>query len=349
MDDIFLTRNVPHSGTPWNIPRSNKPLKITYEYDGKTYTADQWLDRTYTNALLVIKDGHIVHETYRNGSDETDRFAGFSMTKSITSIMIGCAVDRGWLNISDRIDKYLPELKGGAYEGVSIKHVLQMRSGAYRVEDYSNLRDILQIKVGSPTASMRDNIARYTDAAKTVERKWEPGSHYHYLNLDTAVLGWLIERVSQRSIASFATECVWEPIGAEADAYFIMDGEPGVGREFNAAGFNATLRDWGRVGLMMLQRGAAKSRVIPDSWVAESTAPVPNGSDDGWGYAYQWWTVDNSSAYAARGRFGQQIFIDPDTNTVIVKMSYVPLQADQARVRTEALTFFQAVSNWKAE
>ena len=349
MDDIFLSRTVAHSGTPWEIPRNDHALNFTYEADGETYQAEEVLDRTYTNALLIIKDGRIVYETYRNGSDETDRFAGFSMTKSITSIMIGCAVEEGRLNINKPVDDYLPELKGGGYEGVTVKQILQMRSGADRNEDYSNLRNTDVIKPGSPTASMRDNIDRYADAALTVERSWEPGSHFNYLNLDTAVLGWVIERVTQRSIASYTTQCLWEPLGAEADGYFFMDGEPGVGREFNVAGYNATLRDWARIGLMMLNKGVAKNRVISEAWVAESTASVSTEQNDGWGYGYQWWTVEGSEAYSARGKYGQYVYVDPTTNTVIAKMSHIPVAANSSGVRQEMDAFFKAASAWTPE
>ena len=351
MDEIFPTRAVTHASKIWELPYAERPLDFSYEFEGKTYQAEAILDRTYTNALVIIKDGRIVYETYRNGSDDEDRFAGFSMSKSITSIMIGCAVEEGRLDINRPVDEYLPELKTGGYAGVTIKQILQMRSGVYRNENYNNLRDQEQIRRGTPNSALRDNLYRYTDAARTIERRWEPGRHYHYMNLDTTVLGWLIERVSLRSISRYATECLWEPLGAESDAYFMMDGPPGVGREFTAAGFNATLRDWARVGLMMLNKGQAKRRVISEEWVKESTTGVPTGDDEPLRpdhpreFAYQWWPVNNSDAVSARGRFGQVIYIDPATNTVIAKAGYVPVDAFTVAL-PEAERFFEAASAW---
>lgn len=347
LNEIFPTRTVPHAGKPWAIPRNDQPLDFTYEFEGKTYQAEEVLDRTYTNALLIIKDGRIVYETYRNNATERDRFAGFSMTKSVTSILIGCALAEGRIkSLDDPIDRYLPELSGAGYQGVTIRQLLQMRSGVTNLEDYSNLRSRTAMPVGTPAASMIDNVMRYADAARTVERVRAPGSQFDYMNLDTAVLGWLIERVSGGyTIAAYTTKCLWEPLGAEADAYFIMDGEPGIGREFNAAGFNATLRDWARVGLMMLNGGMAKRRVVSEEWVRESTRPLPTNRPDGAGYGYQWWTVANSSAFSASGRFGQEVYIDPETRTVIAKMSYVPVPAFAVAGR-EADAFFAAASKW---
>jgi CubicO group peptidase (beta-lactamase class C family) len=347
MDEIFPTRTVPHAGRPWPLPRNDRPLDFTYEFGGKTYQAEEVLDRTYTNALLIIKDGRIVYESYRNNAKETDRFSGYSMTKSITSVLVGCALAEGRIkSLDDPIDKYLPELKSAGYRGVTIRQILQMRSGVTRSEDYSNLRDRTAMPAASPNSSMLDNVMRYADDAKVVPRVRPAGSQFEYLNLDTAVLGWLIERVSGGyNIAAYTTVCLWEPLGAEADGFYFMDGEPGVGREFNAAGFNATLRDWGRLGLMMLSGGQAKRRVVSQDWVRESTRALRTGRPDGSGYGYQWWTVGNSPAFAARGRFGQTVYVDPQTRTVIVKVSYVPVQAFGV-AGPEAEAFFAAASRW---
>lgn len=315
--------------------------------EGKTYEAEDALNRTYTNALLIIKDGRIVYETYRNNATERDRFAGFSMTKSVTSLLVGCALAEGRIaSLDEPIDRYLPELSEGGYRGVTIRQLLQMRSGVTNLEDYSNLRSRTAMPAGTPAAAFIDNVMRYADAARTVDRARAPGSQFDYLNLDTAVLGWLIERVSGGyTIAAYTTKCLWEPLGAEADAYFTMDGEPGVGREFNAAGFNATLRDWARIGLMMLNGGMAKRRVVSEEWVRESTRPLPTDRPNGAGYGYQWWTVANSSAFSASGRFGQKVYIDPETRTVIAKMSYVPVAAFTVAGR-ESDAFFAAASKW---
>ncbi len=137
MDSLFTTRTVARSGPVWALPHSDHPLDFTYSWQGAALTAEQFLERTYTNALLVLKDGHIVSEIYRNNSNERSRFIGWSMTKSVTSVLIGCALAEGRIDSLDTpIAYYLPELKGGGYDGVSIRQVMQMRSGVDYEERY---------------------------------------------------------------------------------------------------------------------------------------------------------------------------------------------------------------------
>lgn len=158
------------------------------------------------------------------------------------------------------------------------------------------------------------------------------------------MLGWLLERVSGGStVAAYTAQRLWEPLGAEADGFYIMDGPPGVGREFSGAGFNATARDFARIGLMMLAGGVANGhRIVPEAWVRESTRPT---GGPGPGYGYQWWVLPNGRAYQALGLQGQHIYIDPDTRTVVVKLSYVPPDGMDAE-EAESEAFFAAASAW---
>ena len=132
-------------------------------------------------------------------------------------------------------------------------------------------------------------------------------------------------------------------LGAEADGFYIMDGPPGVGREFSGAGFNATARDFARFGLMMLGGGVANGhRIVSADWVRESTRPT---GGPGPGYGYQWWVFPGGRTYQALGLQGQHIYVDPDTRTVIVKLSYVPPDGMEAE-EAEAAAFFAAASAW---
>jgi CubicO group peptidase (beta-lactamase class C family) len=346
MDQLFTTRTVGRSGPIWEIPRADHALDFSYEYQGQRYTPEQFLDRTYTNALLVIKNGRIVYENYRNNTRPGTRFIGWSMTKSITSILVGCALHEGRIHsLDDPITQYLPELKGGGYDGVSIRHILQMRSGVDYLERYD---------FGNPGTAARnherslvENVTRFADVARTIPRAHPPGEVWQYKTLDTAVLGWLLERVSGGStVAAYTAQRLWEPLGAESDGFYIMDGPPGVGREFSGAGFNATLRDFARIGLMMLNGGVANGhRIVSAEWVRESTQPA---GGPGPGYGYQWWTFPASHAYQALGLQGQHIYVDPDTQTVIVKLSYVPPDGMDAE-ESESASFFAAASAWRPD
>lgn len=347
MDQLFTTRLVGHSGAPSPLPKVERPMDFTYSFGGKTWTAQEALERTYTNALLIMKDGRIVTEIYRNGSNERTRFMGWSMTKSITSTLVGAALADGLIaSLDDPITRYLPELKGGGYDGVTIRQILQMRSGV----DYEERYDFANpgIAASNHINALVKNVARFADVARTIKRKSKPGEVFAYKTIDTAVLGWLIERVSGGSVAAYTARKLWEPLGAEADGFYIMDGEPGIGREFSGAGFNATLRDWARFGQMMLDQGVINGkRVVSADWV--KAAQTPAGPEDGpeGGYGYQWWTMANSPAYSAIGLQGQYVYIDPASRTVVVKLSYFPPQ--DGEVSQETLAFLAAASAWKPQ
>lgn len=344
MDALFTTRSVPRSGPVWQLPRNDRPLTFTYAHGGQTFTPEQFLDRTYTDALLVMKDGRIVHENYRNNSDERTRFMGWSMTKSLVSILVGIALEEGKIrSIDDPIDAYLPELKGGGYEGVTIRQILQMRSGVLYEERYDFENPGLA--ASNHIAALVKNVARFADPARTIERAHKPGEVFAYKTLDTAVLGWLLERATGGPVSAYMARHLWEPLGTERDGFFIMDGLPGVGREFTGAGFNATLRDFARVGAMMLDGGRGNGRqIVPAEWVDLSTRPLEApGADRPNGYGMQWWTF-GETAYSAVGLQGQFIFVDPATRTVVVKLSHFP-PGDEAP-SAETAAFMAAVSAW---
>jgi hypothetical protein len=342
MDKLFTARTVARSGPVWALPRADHDLDFTYSYKGRQHTPEQFLDRTYTNALLVMKDGKIVSEIYRNNTDDKTRFIGWSMTKSITSILIGCALSEGRIkSLDDPITLYLPELKTGGYNGVTIRQIMQMRSGV----DYEERYDF-----GHPGTAARnhelslvENVTRFADVARTIKRIHAPGEVWQYKTLDTAVLGWLLERVSGGStLSAYATQRLWEPLGAERDGFFIMDGPPGVGREFNGAGFNATLRDFARVGLMMMNEGRANGhQIVSPEWVRDSTRPTGGA---GPGYGLQWWDTGGPGTFQAIGLQGQYIYVDPTTRTVVVKLSYFPPENTTAAEETAA--FLAAASAW---
>lgn len=343
MDTLFTTRTVAHSGPVWQLPRADHALDFTYQVKGQTVRADDFLERTYTNALLVMKDGRIVSEIYRNNSNERTRFMGWSMTKSVTSTLVGALLaDKLVASLDDPITRYLPELRGGGYDGTTIRQILQMRSGV----DYEERYDFTNpgIAATNHINALVKNVARFADVARTIKRAHPPGKVFAYKTIDTAVLGWLIERVSGGSVAAYTARKLWEPLGTEADGFYIMDGAPGTGREFSGAGFNATLRDWARFGQMMLDNGVANGhRIVSPEWVAMASAPAATEDASG-GYGMQWWTMPNTPAYSAIGLQGQYVFVDPATRTVVVKLSYFPSDMDGATDETAA--FLAAASAW---
>ena len=349
MDQLFDTRVVPRAGAVRPLARNDVALP---DYAGRAgpMSEDQWEDSRFTNAMLMIRDGRIIHESYRNNSTEMTHFISFSMAKSITSILVGIALDKGFIHSIDQLaTEYVPELKGSGYEGVTIRNLLQMRSGV----DYEERYDF----GATPSTAAKifinaivKNHERFADTAPRLGRKWAPGSHFNYSTLDTSVLGWILERATKQPLGSFTTQNLWAPMGMESYGFWLADGAPGVGRELNGMGYNATLRDFARLGQMMLDEGRFNGhQIVSADWVRKSTTMVPYEDKSMPGsYGFQWWKLDDTGAYTALGLQGQFIYVHPASHTVIVKLSFFPEEGtigeDAAMATT--LAYFKTLTQW---
>lgn len=345
IDSMFATRNVAAGDSTWPLPSQPGDIGDSFQFGDETLTLDQFMEATSTNGLLVIQDGSVIHETYRNGNDEQSRHISFSMAKSLLATMIGIAIDEGKIGgVEDKVVDYLPDWAGTAYAEISLLDLLEMRSGIDWLEVY---------EFGSDTqlTEVHDNSLvayqyRWCDYARDrAVAANEPGAVFNYSTLDTSVLGCVLEAAVGMKGADYMSQKIWQPAGMESDAFYLLDGPDSVGREFYGAGFNATLRDYGRFGLMMLNGGEANgTQIVPADWVKTSTAaaedsavvdPVAN-----LGYGYQWWTIAGTNAYSAIGLFNQFIYVEPDTNTVIVKLDS---PASPLGWEVDNLAFFRSV------
>lgn len=348
IDEMFETIAVAAGGAVWELPRNPASLDFTYEFEGETLPAAGFAGRTFTNALLVMKDGAIVSEEYFNKSDEATHFLSMSTAKSITSTLVGMAIEDGLIgSVDDRIVDYVPELAGTGYDGVSIRDALMMRSGVDWNERYDFGQESPMMRLHS--GAIVENRYRFTDAALDLGSVAAPGERFNYSTVETGVLGWVVERAAGKPLPDYMSERWWIPAGMESGGFWLADGPQGVGRAVNGMGFNAVLRDFARIGQMMLDRGVANGRqLIAAEWVAEATTPSdgaePTPGGGARGYQYQWWTLTGSDAYLAVGLQGQYIYVDPATRTVVVKLSYFPPGEQRADDESEA--FFRAVSAW---
>lgn len=347
---MFETRPVPRAGPIWKLPRGEPWSPPDHVFDGRRRSYADFAARTYTNAFLVIRDGKIVFEDYRNRSTEADHFISFSMAKSITSLLIGIALDQGHIrSLDDAAGDYVPELKAGAYGDVTIRQLLQMRSGVDYEERY-DFGDKPSMAALIHMNAIVLNKERFADRARTIDRKAPPGSRFNYATLDTAVLGWVLERATKQPVADFMASHLWGPTGMEADGFWIADGPPGVGRELTGMGYNARLRDFGRLGLLMLNDGMrGDRRVLPAGWMRQATEMLPFPDDNALGmrgsYGFQFWQLDDEpGAYAAVGLAGQLIYVHPQSRTVIVKLSHFP-QPEPAHVMPETFAYFHQIVN----
>jgi CubicO group peptidase (beta-lactamase class C family) len=339
--DVFEYRDVRRGGDAWELPRTEGfAMPDGYE---------DWAERTFTNAFLVLRDGEIVFEDYRNRMTPETRHIGFSMTKTITAMLVGQALERGEIDsLDDPVSKYVPELANGGYGAATIRNVLEMRSGADIDERYDFGENPSLAGRIHETAIVR-NEARFADFAIDVGSRAAPGSTFNYATLDTAVLGWVLEKATGQKLEDLMESRIWQPMGAEFDGFFIADGPPGPdgvgGRALNGMGFNATLRDFARLGQLMLDGGMANgTRVLPEGWVAQMTAMKPTGGPMP-GYGLQTWQVDGEpGAFAAVGLAGQFIYVHPQSRTVIVKLSYFPPGNDD-EVSRATLEYFREIAN----
>jgi CubicO group peptidase (beta-lactamase class C family) len=347
---MFDTARVDNGPVRSVLPETKAGLDFRYQFKGIQHPAEDVLEDTDADALLIIKDGRIVYERYLNRADATTHFNSYSMAKSFNSILVGLAIADGHIrSVLDPIEKYVPELKNSGYGGTTIKDLLEMRSG---VEWNDNFFAEGSTARKAHVAAWVEGSARYTDFAASAKRAHPPGTVFNYDTMDAAVVGLIVERAVKMAISRYLSDRLWKPAGMEAYAFYVIDGPPGIGREFSGGGFNAVLRDYGRVGLMMLNGGRANGRqILPASYVAESTAASTTSDAETkeahLGYAYFWWPVLNSRAYIALGGEDQFIYVDPASKTVVVKMSHGPVGPDSEAQEQETLSFLDAASRWK--
>ena len=343
-DRVFGSRPVTRSGPVWELPQGAPLTMPAIEFGGETRDYDRFAEDTFTNALLVIRDGRIVFEDYRNRSDAATRFISFSMAKTITAMLVGIALEQGKIgSLDDPVTKYLSELTGTGYDGATLRQITQMRSGV----DYQERYDFGE----NPSFAGRLheqaivlNRMRFADGARETKRATAPGSTFNYSTLDTFVIGWVLERATGIELAPFTERYLWGPLGTEADGFWLADGPPGAGRELAGMGYNATLRDFGRLGQLMLAGGRRGERqVLPAGWVAQMTRMTPTGERmPGYGL-FTWQIDDEPGAFAAVGLAGQFIYVSPETRTVIVKLSYYP-PAEPETMLPETRAYFRAVA-----
>lgn len=339
-DKVFETRPVAKAGPVWDLPQG-KALAMPADYPA-------FAERTFTNAMLVIRDGQIVFEDYRNRSDETTHFVSFSMAKTFTAMLVGIALDEGKIaSLDDLATKYVPELAGSGYEGVTIRQILQMRSGVAYEERY-DFGDNPSFAGRLHEQAIVLNKMRFAAGALETRRGNEPGSTFNYSTLDTMLLGWILENATGQKLEDYTAEKLWAPLGAQANAFWLADGSIDVGgRALNGMGYNAVLRDFGRLGQLMLQDGKrGDTQVLPVGWMKQVSTMLPTGAPAGQGfpgYGFQTWQVDNEpGAYAAVGLAGQFIYVHPASKTVIVKLSYYP-PVEPEYVTPEVLAMFKRI------
>jgi CubicO group peptidase (beta-lactamase class C family) len=333
IEKIFATRTVKSGPNVFPLPNDPLNAEVKYRFQGSQWNTAKFMKANNVAGLLVIKQGKIVLERYRLGETPHDRWTSFSVGKSVTSTLIGAAIKDGYIKgLDSPVTDYLPGLKGSAYEGVTIRHLLTMTSGAKWNEDYSDPKsDVNQFALGAPGPDGENPIVAYM--AK-LPREAPPGVKWVYKTGESDLIGVLLARATHKHLADYLSEKIWLKFGMESDAVWMLDRS---GEELGGCCISMTLRDYGRFGLFFMRGGTIDgASIFPDGWVAESTRQQAPG------YGFQWWVHDNGT-YEAVGIFGQAIFIDPNEDLIIVTSSAWP-QADEDKNYAISKAYFSAVT-----
>ena len=332
-DKIFWTRKINAGDTVYSLPYAKVDLgDVEVKIDGATITVNEYFARQSVAGLLVIKDGKILYERYGLGNTEDSKWISFSVAKSVVSMLIGAAIQDGYIkSVHEKVTNYLPNLKGSPYNRSSIANLLQMASGVQWNEDYADPQSDVA------TASWKDD-----DLYKFLQNKTlnaNPGERFNYNTAETNLAGILLRSAIGNNLSTYLSEKIWQPFGMESDASWNLT-EDGGG-EFGGCCINATLRDYGRIGLFALADGhlADGTNVLPPGWMKKSTAQSRGYS----GYGYFWWLMEKNS-FRAAGIFGQGIYISRKENVVIALNSARPIAYDPIDVAWEQ-ALYRAITN----
>ncbi len=324
-DKIMPVRRLTPSPNPLSYPVGKK-ISITpvFVYEGKNMRSDDFIVDTKTTGLLVVQNDTIVYEEYRLGNTETTKNISWSMSKSFISALIGIALDEGHIkNLQQTADEFCPILKGSGYEGVTIKNILQMSTGVGFDEDYGAFNsDINRWGRGFALGKSQDAFAA------TLKNERPQGTFNHYVSINTHVLGMILTKATGKTVSEYMQEKFWDPMGMQDDCYWIVDSE---NMEGVLGLLNATLRDYAKIGSLYLNEGKFNGQqVVPAEWVKASVTPdaphlMPGENDLStreFGYGYQWWIPGGDEGeFMAQGVYNQNIYVNPTTKTVIVKLS----------------------------
>jgi len=293
---------------------------------------DQFLNTTRITGLLVIRGDNVLVERYQYDRNPEHRFTSMSMAKTVVAMLFGIALHEGKISsLDDRAEKYVPELKGHPYGETALRHLLTMSSGVRFSEDYGGKDDVAVL---ARTTFFQQGPGGAATVLPFKDRERDPGKRFSYASAETQVLGLVVRAAAGKPLADYLSEKVWQPMGAEFDASWLIDAG---GYEIAYCCINATLRDWGRLGMLLANDGAVDGRqIIPAAWVREATTAQASHLQFGqatrfMGYGYQTWLISpNARRFALLGIRGQAIFVDPDTKTVVVNTAIHPMPRDPA-------------------
>ena len=342
---IFPTRVIKAGSKASPLLQSNQQLTtLKFTSEGKTYDLPDYIALNRMVGLLVLKDGKIAYEHYDFGVTPNTKWMSMSVAKSFVSTLVGAAIKDGYISsLNDPVTKYLPQLSGSAYEGVSVRDLLMMASGVKWNETYtdpsSDRRKLLELQIAS------NKQGAIFDVMKILPKASEPGKNFNYSTGETVLIGEVVQAATKMSLADYLSKKVWIPVGMQANGLWWLDSSGG--HEVGGSGILAVLRDFGRFGQFILDGAKVNGQsIVPDGWLADAGSPKPiTGVTGKNGYGYQWWTVKpeagkiHESVFMGRGI--QYLYINPANNMVIVGLGARPKPVGKQAI--DDLDFLAAV------
>jgi CubicO group peptidase (beta-lactamase class C family) len=357
MPTVNVSRGI---GSPAPLAQQPDPAMDAVTFNpldsDKTMTWAQSFDANYTDGIVVLHKGAVVYERYSGCLDVAGQHAAMSVTKSITGLLGEMLVADGTLDETAKVSSLVPELAPSAFGDATVRQVLDMTTGLDYSEDYSDPNaDVWIYSAAGNPLPKPDNYTgpcNYFDYLKTVRKQGEHGAAFGYRTINSDALGWIIARVTGKSVATLLSERIWSKLATEQDAYYTVDS---IGTAFAGGGLNAGLRDMARLGQLLLNDGVINGeRLLP----ATAIASIRGGGDKkafkkagykllpGWSYRGMWWVSHNADgAFMARGVHGQALYIDPKADMVIARFASHP-QAGNAYNDPTSLPAYQAVADY---
>lgn len=290
LDQIFESRWIRRAVPPSRLARVGAEPPLRYEFGGEPHTLDDYLARHPATGLLVARGDTILIERYQYGRHDRHRFTSWSMAKTVTAMLVGIAIADGHIrSVDDAAAAYVPALRGTEYGGTSLRHLLQMSSGVRFVEQYTGRDDVSRLAADTFQQAGPGGVAAVTPFNARVRPS---GALFSYASVETQVLGLVLRGAVGRPVADYLHEKIWAPMGAEADATWLIDRS---GQEATFCCLNAVLRDYARLGLLLAHDGHWRGRqLIPAAWIEDATRVAPGdahlrpGVATGFfGYGYQ--------------------------------------------------------------
>jgi CubicO group peptidase (beta-lactamase class C family) len=323
LDAFFLTRTVKAGSTPHAL-EPGRALAAFADGGARANDFERVMRDQRIDGVLVLQNGRVRLERYRSPHSPTTRWNSFSIAKSITSTLVGAAMKDGFIqSLDDDVTRYIKELRGSAYEGVTVRQLLMMTSGVRWNEDYTDMQSDVAQMYARPADPGYDMTTSYV---RKLPREAPPGTKWVYKTAETNLVGVLVAEATGKPLADYLSEKIWRPYGMARDAEWMIDE---VGHEQGGCCLAMTLRDYGRFGQFILDGARVNGEpIVADSWLPGATrTQIPIGS--GAGYGYQWWTNDDGT-FEARGIYGQALHIDRARHLVIVINSAAEQPTDRA-------------------